>query len=139
MRGHLGGLAARGGRGGGVAPAWRDPGQARPWGGGGRGTGSSPHGRLPSGSEAAWLNVCGDPLPPGPGHRKLRAATWWAGAGTPQRGDSRSSRAPQGAWNCEEWEKPEARILITPDSLLRAYVSTPAAYRPLGLSLPNLM
>lgn len=29
MRGHLGGLAARGGRGGGVAPAWRDTGQAR--------------------------------------------------------------------------------------------------------------
>lgn len=50
-----------------------------------------PHGILPSGSEAAWPSVDGarmaarGPLPPGPGHRKPRAATWWAGAGNPLR------------------------------------------------------
>ncbi|KAG8507152.1 Eukaryotic translation initiation factor 5A-1 [Galemys pyrenaicus] len=37
----------------------------------------------------------------GPGHRKPRAATWWAGAGNPRRGESWSSRAPKGAWNFE--------------------------------------
>lgn len=52
-----------------------------------------PYRRLPSGSEAAWPNVDGGrmaargPLPPDPGHRKPREATWWAGAGNPQRGE----------------------------------------------------
>ena len=118
-----------------MAPAWRGL-----WGGGGGSTGSAPYERLPLGSEAAWLDVDGGrmaargPLPPGPGHRKPRVATWWAGAGNPQRRERWSLRAPKGVWNFEEWEKPEAQILITSVSSLWAYVSAPPLHGPLELS-----
>lgn len=85
-----------------------------------------PHGRLPSGSEAAWPNVdrvrmaARGPLPPGPGHRKPRAATWWAGAGNPRR---RSSRASEGTWNFGQRENLEDQFVITPEGQLQAYVS----------------
>lgn len=116
--------------GGGGEAAWLRPGAAFEEGAG-CSTGNAPYGRLSSGSEAAWPKVDGGrmaargPLPPGPGHRKPRAATWWAGAGNPRRGESWSSQAPKGAWNFEEWERPEARIRITSESPLWAYVTAP--------------
>lgn len=71
------------------------------------------------------------PLPPSPGHRKPRAATW-AGVGNPQRGESGSSWAPKGAWELEEWEKPEARTAITESAhcghmLARSHLVVPGA------------
>lgn len=85
--------------------------------------GQRPHGRTWTGS--AWQR--GDPSPaPSPGHRKPRAATW-AGVDNPQRGESRSLGARKRAWKFEEWEKPEARIVITRESLLQAYISSPSS------------
>ncbi|XP_060999290.1 eukaryotic translation initiation factor 5A-1 isoform X1 [Dama dama] len=75
----------------------------------------------------------------GPGHRKPRAATWWAGAGNPQRGESWSSRAPEGAWNFEEWERPKARTRITSESPLWAYVTAPPTSWTFGAFPPALL
>ncbi|CAH6786069.1 unknown_gene_9940 [Phodopus roborovskii] len=58
------------------------------------------------------------PLPPGPGHRKPRATTWWARAGNPQR--KRSNLF---------WVSTEPGIL----GPLQAYVSAPQPHGPLEL------
>lgn len=55
------------------------------------------------------------------------------GSRQPQRGESRSLWAPKGAWKCEEWEKPEARIVITREIPLRAYASALPPHGPLEL------
>lgn len=57
---------------------------------------------------------------------------------TPQRGERWSSRAPKGAWNFGEGEKREARVPMSPESPLRAYVSAPPPHGALALS-PRLM
>uniref|UniRef100_A0A8C8YFC8 Uncharacterized protein n=1 Tax=Panthera leo TaxID=9689 RepID=A0A8C8YFC8_PANLE len=73
------------------------------------------------------------PLPPDPGHRKPREATWWAGAGNPQRGEGWSVLAgAQGS--LEFWGGGEGRgpHLISPESPLRTYVSVPPPHGPLA-------
>lgn len=120
-----------------MAPSW-----CSFWGrGGSRGIGSGPHGRLSSGSEASWpildrgLMAARGPLPPGPGHRKPRAATWWAGAGNPQREEGWSSRAAKGAWDFDVREDLGARVQITPQGPLQAYVSVLQPHGPLEFFL----
>lgn len=63
-----------------------------------------------------------------------RPATWWAGAGNPPaRGEGVLANA-QGSLEFWGGGKPEARILITPESPLRAYVSAPQPHGPPELS-----
>lgn len=96
-------------------------------------TGDCPWGRRPHGR--TWTGSArqrGDPSSqfpatgsPGRPHVGREPATLCA--------KSRSTRAPKGTWKFEEWEKPEAWILITRKNPLPAYVSALPSHGPLEL------
>lgn len=134
MREHVEGVGGRRGEG-----RRHGPGLAQLWGRGGRSTGSVPYWRLPSGSEAMRPNTdrgrmaARGPLPPGPGHRKPRATTWWARAGNPQRLEVWPFLGYYGALDIGVRERPYPWVSIIPQGPLQAYVSAPQPHGPLEL------
>lgn len=73
------------------------------------------------------------PLPPGPGHRKPRATTWWARAGNPQRKELWSFLGFSGALDFGVRERPYPWVSLIPQGPLQAYVSVPQPHGPLEL------